>query len=735
MRQYIISIWFVLALQLMWGLISCTDEKNTAASVGYLYLGVEENDVMITRTAKPVTDEKLRVDIMSTSGDTVKSYADYLKEVKGQKLILPVGNYKIVVSSNENGGAAWESPFYAGETEEPIAVKNGEITNTSVTCKIANTKVTVTYKESLKKFFIDYCDTVSTSTGKLVYTRDEYRAGYFTSEGNLTAKLYLKNKDGNEFTLQRIVKDIKPQYHYNLIYSLDDDSEGEAGSDINISVDPNDPTEINCNISIKQEDLFGKGAPELKVTGFNGEENTLTWRPVKKEVAQPLPDSNPTLILKAPAGIQDMQIHLNTSFSRLTKRDLGIDETLVSTKEGQEIGLNALLEKAYNGNKFETTETYRFEIVILDKLNQEAIISFSLEFTPDLSVETLDANAFSTFVFMRGKADETENLRFKYWKGKDDEANAEEINAIATDDGNFGAVITTLEPNTQYYYKALAGEEEGGKVGFVTEAAGELPGGHFDKWDSNTPIGVLSSENVISPFWSSGNNNGVGGIGATPNLLTKTEDVATKTSNLNNEYAANLQSTDAMVVGLAAGNLFTGNFSVISSLSNPGGTIDLGRSFYSRPTKLRGYLKYTPGDVDCAGDVIYPSSNKVVVTKGEKDICSVYIALSKKPFTVTTTSKDQSNVFEYGYGEFKDLIIAYAELPEEQAQETNGYVPFEITLKYTQPDYHPESGDPYYIIIVCSASKYGDFYKGSTGSNLKLDEFELGYEYDENCFN
>lgn len=714
MKTIIYSLLFCIFL----GLVSCNDERNNVAT-GFLYLGIEEDNTLITtRAIKPITDELLQVDILSTSGDTVKSYADYLKEVKGQKLILPTGNYKVVVSSNENGGAAWESPFYAGETEEPVVVKSGEITNTSLTCKIANTKVTVTYKESLKKFFIDYCDTVSTSAGKLVYTRDEYRAGYFTSEGNLTAKLYLKNKDGNEFTLQRIVKDIKPQYHYNLIYSLDDSDGNEAGSDINISVDPTDPTEINCNISIKQEDLFGKGVPELKVTGFIGDENILTWKPIKKNENQELPTPEPVLTMKAPAGIQDIKVKVNST--RFIEGDLGIDVDKVITKEGQEIKLNSLLKKAYDWDGLESTETHSFEIIILDQLNQEATIAFSFVFVPDLDVETLPANAFSTFAFLRGSAEDTENLRFIYWKEGENESASNEVKATSNTDGKFTAVVTNLNPGSVYYYKAVAGDTEGIKQTILTEKAVMLPGGSFEKWSNNIP------QTDADPFWGSGNNTIV------KDLSSSSSDVVT-VEGIQSSLAAQLKSQSVPYVSLGAGNLFTGDFKSIVNLIDAkkcGGEIRLGRKFSSKPSKLRGYRKYIPGVIDNYGMVTFPSKRTVNVISGNPDTCSIYIALATNIYTINTTQTDSQFMFDLDIDYFKDCIIAYAELPKEESGATLGYEPFELTLKYLKPEYDGE----YYLVIVCSAAKYGDYYKGSSESRLYLDEFELGYEYDENCF-
>ncbi|MDD7561731.1 MAG: hypothetical protein PUK02_08075, partial [Parabacteroides sp.] len=94
-------------LCLCWLFTACDDDKNSLASTGYLYLGVEEDNSTLTKSVKPVTDESLRVYLLSSSGDTVKTYDDYLEDVKGEKILLPVGNYQVLVSSSQTAGAAW----------------------------------------------------------------------------------------------------------------------------------------------------------------------------------------------------------------------------------------------------------------------------------------------------------------------------------------------------------------------------------------------------------------------------------------------------------------------------------------------------------------------------------------------------------------------------------------------------------------------------------------------------
>ena len=66
-------------------------------------------------------------------------------------------------------------------------------------------------------------------------------------------------------------------------------------------------------------------------------------------------------------------------------------------------------------------------------------------------------------------------------------------------------------------------------------------------------------------------------------------------------------------------------------------------------------------------------------------------------------------------------IIAYAEM--YSAQSTDGYVPFTLEL-----DYRELGRTPKYLLIVASASKYGDFFTGGNGATMWLDELCLEYD-------
>lgn len=706
----------LLLLQVMF-FVACNDSDRIAPT-GYLYLGVDSNTSIQTRSERPVSDEILRVDIITASGDTLRTYDNYLTDVKGEKIMLPVGTYTVAVSSADKNGSAWEEPYYHGSTETTI--KDGETNQITVVCKVANTGVRVLYNNSdsedddssdnnLNDYLVDYYTEVSVGDNELTYVKDETRTGYFTTEGDLVAVFHATNLDGNKFALKRTISNVAPTTLYTLKYQLK--NEGSSGADIDIEVDK-DSTQVHCTIFIKEEDFISSAQPKLEITNME-EGNEVDWRPYRGGNFEPYPYDHPMLNIKIPAGIEPdyentFKINVSSTSTRYTEADLKIDKDKVAAGEEVSIDLYDLLLSRFEEipvEEIKEKETHTFNIYILDKLNQEVYLTFTFVINPDVAVETMSANAFSTFAFLQGRTDDLQNACFKVWETNGgSEETAKEIPAQGT---TFTVVVTGLKPGTDYTYKAYAGEakDSGDPVTFKTEGASVLPGGNMDVWDGNTP----KTDN--DPFWSSGNN-------------PFTSDLLSPTTEAVSNKAANLQSKSA-VGKLAAGNMFTGDF----KLSGMNGVLTIGRLFESRPTALKGYYWYQPGKVDKGGSVKLPSGGTIDVPNGSDDKCSIYIAISKEPFVLDTGNS--SSLFDLNMPAFKERIIAYAELPEKECVKTDGYQEFVLKINYFQKDYK----GPYYIAIVTSACKYGDYFYGSTSSNLKLDDLELLYDYDENCFN
>ena len=122
--------------------------------------------------------------------------------------------------------------------------------------------------------------------------------------------------------------------------------------------------------------------------------------------------------------------------------------------------------------------------------------------------------------------------------------------------------------------------------------------------------------------------------------------------------------------------------------------------------------------------------------EGELDECVINIALSTEQHEVVSTTSqvtpypyEDATVFAYGTftsGTTEDLT---GEIHNESI--LNGYVPFKIKLNYKTAI--PQSKS-FYILIMASSSRYGEYFTGSTSSVMYIDELSLDYEYDVEAF-
>lgn len=239
----------------------------------------------------------------------------------------------------------------------------------------------------------------------------------------------------------------------------------------------------------------------------------------------------------------------------------------------------------------------------------------------------------------------------------------------------------------------------------------------MDDWYKNGRTWYPVSESDYSTsgsFWDSSNPGTTTGAGALVNVNpTQGNSSIVHTSG---GQSAELKSQYASAFGIgkfAAASLYSGKFN--SLVGTNGAKIDFGQKFASRPTGLHGWFRYTSGKIDYRGD----NTPAGLGEKGTDDLCSIYMALAKAPHQLNNT--DTSTFFDF---ENDDNIIAYGELPDAEAVSTNNeWKEFNVELKYK--DITPQTA--YYLIIVCSSSKYGDYFTGSTGSIMYIDDLELLY--------
>lgn len=189
-------------------------EKSTGKLKLKVGLSIVVNDV--GNALKSATVEDLKVEIFSVgSTEAVVSFGS-VSEIP-DALELSAGVYYATAFSENNPPAAFESPYYYGESE-PFTITEGETTQVGMVCSMANIMVTVVYSEEVISFFTDYNTTVGNAEANLVFGKGEERAGYFNA-GPLNIESVLTYGDGETPQMKTINGTIaSPQVgkHYEI---------------------------------------------------------------------------------------------------------------------------------------------------------------------------------------------------------------------------------------------------------------------------------------------------------------------------------------------------------------------------------------------------------------------------------------------------------------------------------------------------------------------------------------
>lgn len=321
----------------------------------------------------------------------------------------------------------------------------------------------------------------------------------------------------------------------------------------------------------------------------------------------------------------------------------------------------------------------------------------------DKNVSTGEADAFVNVAWLHGNGEEGVENGFEYKKEGDEDWTLIAQELVTDDGGELKACLSGLKANTTYVYRAYSGTDYGDQVTFTTGEPVTLPGGGFEEWHLEGKVWNPWAEGGVS-FWDSGNDG-------TTTMGDSNTQPTDDTWNGKGK-AARLESRFVGIGSIgkfAAGNLFFGNFVGVDGTN---GILDMGRPFTARPVKLKGYYKYATAPIN------YVASGFEAL-KEKPDTCAIYVALGDwtEPVRIRTKPSDQKM-----FDKNDSHIIAYAEL--NSGENVGTYKKFELTL-----DYRDTGRIPTYLLIVCSASKYGDYFVGGAGSVLYVDDFSLEYDY------
>lgn len=375
--------------------------------------------------------------------------------------------------------------------------------------------------------------------------------------------------------------------------------------------------------------------------------------------------------------------------------------------------------------------------VTVDPTTHEYSYTFNVSTKPT-SGATLTAGAWDRLAYLKatnvstGTGVSAEGMKFQYRAAVETATLAEDEEAgwtdvvTTTEENNYTAMLTGLAAETGYECRLVNGDGDViATQSFTTgkaDAQTALVNGGFEDWCVRSAKTALTNKNTTFPcsetdydagnlYWDT-SNRGANSISQMDPTNKSTDFVIAGT------YAAKLQSVKVLGSIFAAASMYTGSFGGASM--DMSATINFGRSFTSRPIALHGYYQYSPANVDAVGDNLPADAT---VSEGNPDQCAIYVALTKKTYTINNKQEDTFIDFE---GD--ENIIAYGTIEGDYVKTNgaaNGYTEFTIPLQYKESQF---GAIPTHIIIVCSASKYGDYFTGGEGSTLYVDDFSLVYD-------
>ena len=210
------------------GLISsCQSEIDEAKGYGYLQLSSIDVNKGVETRADITESEAIAVDILDESNDVIQ-HADDWRNLND--VILPVATYTIKAYSADKNMETQgfdAQPYYAGQKD--VAIEANKAKSVNITCKLAQTMVSVSCSETFKSTFAGYtCYIEGADALSIPFVEDEARAAYVKAGQPLTVKVDFGN--GKSFS-QEITSKAEAAYHYKVNLDI---TEGNAGFDISV---------------------------------------------------------------------------------------------------------------------------------------------------------------------------------------------------------------------------------------------------------------------------------------------------------------------------------------------------------------------------------------------------------------------------------------------------------------------------------------------------------------------
>lgn len=725
--------WYhiILFAGLMLGLVACRKETGLADAEGSLQLsiGVSDKVNVVSRSLSEEEQAILEQDckVRIYNGATLVQKYQGIENVPSQ-IQLVKGDYAVRVTAGDSVAASFEQRFFEGKKD--FSIEKGAVSNVEVNCGIANTVVAIVWDESLKDIFGEDCQvTVTSATGELVYSSANADAkGYFSLPADnrkLTCKFSATTLGGKTYESSSELSDLSPATLYNLTYSYKDMEVGPTGgAALNIKVEEV-PLGDTYTITLKQR-------PVIVCKDADGQLYNLE-QPMYLELTT---QSNCSIQVSTSSALKSL-IFRNERFTEWGGSANQLDILTLNeqdTEAWKNVGISVSEKKqSLNGDVY----TICFAEDLMAKMTAK-------EGSVETSIEAVDAEGKSRVAVWNVVASDatvktSETKPYEVWTSKATlhgeilrdmfftpkfryRVKTESSEWIMVDadssEKSFSKEIKGLTPGTTYEYQAMDGEQVSSVTcEFTTETEFQPENAGFEYTSGSSPIVIYGGGQQM--WWDTGNHGS-----ASMGKNVTTPDTSVKHSG-NQSILLSSQFVGVWGIGkFAAGNLFAGKY---LKTDGTDGVLGWGRPCTSRPKALKLWVRYEPGTVDKGGSHI---------ANGATDQGIIYVAIGDWagekygdetwPFVVKT--KDSQLFSTDKKTDSGKGIIAYGEKVFTEVYEGDDTKMKELTIDLDYDNYGGTQRKPTSIIIVASASRYGDYFEGSTSSKMWLDDMELIYE-------
>ncbi len=602
-------------------LAACQAEQWEGTKGGFL-ISLGEDVTVTTKSTpaelgKPVKEQFSLKIVKESTGSTL-----YDGTFTSDQIPASAGLYTVTATCGENPLLGLDTPYYKGE-EAGVEVTEGEPRTVNLSCKVANALTSVTYDEPEKfdALFSSYGLKVSVGNQSVTISKDNAKKSAYYRAGTIPTFQFVGTLKDNGQAVSMTLEDDKLKNadtfgagkHCKLTLKVK-----PATSGVILTVAKVEVENVTISETIPVEWL---PKPKIEAEGFEG--NSLSFAETESKTA--------TVKLNTATALQDLKIKFNfadpqfaafnqeyqlSTLSEDTRKD--IEEALGITlpaigDSSPSIQLDNLIARLQTNAGEATANTIELDAQANGRWSHEdaeANRSYTLNCNkPEFTVSAYPGNIWTKEFTMNALMEE------QVVSGDFAKLNSDMTYQFSTNNkdwSNLGEDLrkADLTPGTTYYIRGLyRGVIASEAVEVKTYPIIELENGDMEDWSYTD--GPQASWPDKGPFWkrwyiNNNYNDNEEGWCSLNGLTTSNNDPKAYISNSGTERTTDCHSgeyaAEIKTIGWGSGTTAASPVSFITTIT-PGelflGKMDnitpiYGKTFNSKPTKLKFYYKYSP---------------------------------------------------------------------------------------------------------------------------------------------